>query len=146
MSDNLIGRWHLVSWRQEYDDGRIVLPFGDHPRGIIDYTEPNFMSCTIARADRAKFESGGQWSASAEEKADAYDGYLSYCGTFELQGDSVLHHVEFSIYPNWVGSSQRRQFSFDGGFLNLRARLEEDTPEARTIIVQWSRNAPASAE
>jgi len=84
MRDALLGRWSVVSWYQAYDDGHVVYPFGEDPTGFIDYQDAGYMCCTIARSGRANFETGGQWNASAAEKAAAYDSYLSYSGTFDV--------------------------------------------------------------
>ncbi len=139
MRDALLGRWSVVSWYQAYDDGHVVYPFGEDPTGFIDYQDAGYMCCTIARSGRANFETGGQWNASAAEKAAAYDSYLSYSGTFDVVDDTVLHRVRFAIYPNWVGTVQKRVFDLNGDALNLSARLEDGTPEARTAVLQWIR-------
>jgi hypothetical protein len=45
---------------------------------------------------------------SVEEQAQAAQSYLSYGGTYEIQGDKVIHHIEASLFPNWVGEDQVR--------------------------------------
>ncbi len=140
MKEALLGRWSLKSWYQDYDDGRVIYPFGENPKGFIDYQPSGHMCCTIVRGDRRKFTTGGQWNADTAEKAGAYDSYLSYSGTFDVSEKAVLHNVEFAIFENWVGSVQKRVFDLDGDTLNLSARLEENTPEARTAILQWKRS------
>ena len=42
-------------------------------------------------------------SADVALKAVAYDTFIAYGGTYELQGDAVVHHVEFSSVPVWTG-------------------------------------------
>jgi hypothetical protein len=53
---------------------------------------------------------------SAEEMRDVLAGYIAYFGTFDVDESTgtVIHHVEASLVPSWVGSAQRRTFSFSG--------------------------------
>ncbi len=137
---DLRGRWSIVSWIQRYDDGRITYPMGKELAGFIQY-DATRVFVLIERADRPPFRSGGQWNASVEEKAGAYDSFMSYAGTYEVQGDEVLHRVEFAIFPNWQGAAQRRRVSLEGNRLMLTARLEVGTPEARAAELLWERVA-----
>ncbi len=134
------GRWNVLAWEQIYDDGRVVHPMGKELEGFIEYGEYG-MFCVIAKAGRANFTTGGQWSASDAEKAAAYNGYLSYAGGYEVQGNVVLHHVRYSLCPDWKGGVQRRVASFDGEVLTLEARLEEGSSEARTARLTWKKQA-----
>ena len=143
---DLVGRWDIVSWVQAYDDGRVQHPMGEDLEGFIRYTADGEMVCMIVRGDRAAFATGGQWDASDEEKAVAYQSMLSYAGRYEVVGDAVTHHVELSLFPNWAGGQQRRRFVFrDDGTLALEARLEADTQQARTARLVWRRHAPSGS-
>jgi hypothetical protein len=147
-SRDLLGRWDIVSWEQAYDDGHTVLPMGDSLSGFIHYTPAGDMACLISRNDRPRFTSGGQWDATDSEQAQAYRSMLAYGGRFDFDGEHVVHHVEQSLYPGWVGGQQRRrvEFAADGSIV-LTARLEEGTPHARTARLVWRRHeaGPATA-
>lgn len=137
----LVGRWDIVSWEQLYDDGRRELPMGDALEGFIRYLPDGDMICMICRTDRSSFQTGGQWNATDAEKARAYQTMLSYAGRFRVEGDVVVHSVEFSLFPNWKGGRQSRRFRFlPDGSIALEARLEEGTPEARTARLVWRRH------
>lgn len=139
---NLVGRWDIVSWEQVYDDGRSELPLGEHLSGFIRYLPDGDMVCMISRADRKRFEHGGQWNAPAAEKAGAYDSMLSYAGRYQVDGEVVTHRVEASLFPNWIGGEQKRRAQLQpDGTLALLARLEENTPQARTARLVWRRHA-----
>jgi hypothetical protein len=134
----LLGRWRIVEWVQRYDDGRTVHPLGRAPRGFIQY-DSDRMFCFICSGERPKL-SGSQWNVPQGERAAAYGSCLSYSGTWEVSGEEVLHHVDLSLNPNWVGTVQRRGARFlDDGRIALTARLESDTPEARTAELIWER-------
>ena len=133
----LLGRWRIVEWVQRYDDGRRVYPLGRKPRGFIQYDEER-MFCFICSGDRAPL-GGSQWTAPQEEKASAYGSCLAYAGSYEIVGDDILHKVNLSLYPNWVGTTQRRRAVLEDERLLLCARLEEGTPQARTADLTWER-------
>jgi Lipocalin-like domain len=107
--NSLIGTWRLVSWENRTRDGEVGQPFGEDPAGYITYTENGFVFVAIMRRERTAFMGGDILSGGQEEKAAAAEGYVSYCGRYEFDGDStVLHHVELSLFPNWVGGIQER--------------------------------------
>ncbi|MCO6056728.1 alpha/beta fold hydrolase [Pseudomonas sp. MOB-449] len=137
---NPIGRWEILAWEQAFDDGRRELPMGDDLNGFIHYTESGHMACMIARVDRPGFVTGGQWNSTDGEKAGAYNSMLAYGGRYEVDGDLITHHVDISLFPNWVGGAQKRRFEVNAdGTLTLSARLEEGTPQARTARLVWRR-------
>jgi len=41
-----------------------------------------------------------------------------------VAGDSVYHHIEVSLFPNWIGDKQERFFEFDGNRLTLSTPLQ----------------------
>ncbi len=140
IAEKISGRWELVSFEQIYDDGRRVYPMGEQPQGIIQYTADGFMSCMICRPNRENFKTGGQWNANDAEKAQAYNSMMSYAGRYSIENNSVTHLVDLSLFPNWIGGQQKRDFKFDEqGQLSLTARLEENTSEARTALLLWKR-------
>ena len=53
----------------------------------------------------------------------AVEGYVSYCGRYEVNGDKVIHHIEVSLFPNWVGVRQERMYELDGDRLTLSTPL-----------------------
>lgn len=103
----LIGTWSLLSWENRSIDGQsISYPLGRDAVGYIMYNQHGYMSVAIARPGRAEFAAGDLLGGSAEEKAQAAETYVSYCGRYEFRGDTVVHHVEHSLFPNWVASTR----------------------------------------
>jgi len=133
----LLGRWCIVEWVQHYDDGRQRYPLGRKPEGFIQYDSER-MFCFISGSGRKPL-GGSQWTAPDTEKAAAYASCLAYSGTYEIAGEEILHKVDLSLYPNWVGTTQRRRAALRDGRLLLTARLEEGTPEARTAELIFER-------
>jgi hypothetical protein len=121
-SNPLIGTWRLVSWENRGADGGITYPLGEDAVGYIMYNPDGYMSVAIMRPDRAMFVAGDLLSGSPEEKARAAGTYVSYCGRYEFRGDTVVHQVELSLFPNWVGVDQERLVEVTGDRLTLSTR------------------------
>jgi hypothetical protein len=138
-SNPLIGTWRLISWENRGFDGRISYPLGKDAAGYIMYSEDGYMFVAIMRPDRVKFAAGDLLSASTEERAHAAATYVSYCGRYEFQGDSVIHHVELSLFPNWAGLDQERLVEVTGNRLTLSTGpiLLEGIQQAAHLI--WER-------
>lgn len=116
---SFVGTWRLVSFEARTADGQVSYPWGKDTVGYIMYREDGYMSGSIMSANRPEFAAGGIKGGSTEEKAAAADTYISYCGKYEVQGDIVIHHIELSLFPNWVGVDLKRIFRFDGDRLLL---------------------------
>lgn len=116
----LMGTWRLVSFELRTEDGEASYPFGPDAIGYIMYNEDGFMSVSFMSANRRKFASADIKAATAEERAAAAEGFLTYSGRYEIQGDKVIHHIEVSFFPNWVGTDLVRTFEVEGDKLLLR--------------------------
>ena len=99
---DFVGVWKLVSFAFHAADGSTSYPYGLEPRGYIIYTANGYMSVGLMPSGRPNFESAEMLSGSIEEKAGAADTFLSYCGTYDVEGDQVVHHIEVSLMPNWT--------------------------------------------
>jgi hypothetical protein len=85
------------------------------------YTGDGRFSVTISRADRARFAAGDLLAGTTEEKARAMESFVAYAGRYSFHGDRVIHHVELSLFPNWVGTDQERGVELAGDRLTLSA-------------------------
>ena len=137
--NNFVGTWKLVSWESTSGDGQTCYPFGKHPIGYITYTESGYMSATIMKAHRLNIEVSSAELMNARKvflrpwllvtafkyiKAitrylQASANYVSYSGKYEIQAETVIHYVEISLIPDWIGTEQLRQFQFIGDRLVL---------------------------
>jgi hypothetical protein len=120
--DPLIGTWRLIFWENRGLGGQISYPLGKDAVGYIMYSQDGYMFVAIMRPDRAKFAVGDLLSGSMEDIAYAAGTYLSYCGRYEFRGDTVIHHVDLSLFPNWVGVYQERLVEVSGNRLTLSPR------------------------
>ena len=136
----LIGTWRLISWENRSVDGqKISYPLGKDAVGYIMYNEDGYMFVAIMRPNREKFTVGDLLGGSTEEKVQAADTYVSYCGRYEFHGDTVTHHVDLSLFPNWVGSEQERLIELKGNRLTLSTRPILLGGIQRTAHLIWER-------
>ncbi len=138
----LVGAWRLVSWENQAADGQVSYPMGPNPIGYVLYTGDGRFSVTISRLGRAGFAAGDLLSGTTEEKARAVEGFVSYAGRYSFHGDRVIHHVELSLFPNWVGSDQERWVELLGDRLTLSASplLLAGKPQVPRLV--WERVDP----
>jgi hypothetical protein len=142
LRDSLIGAWRLVSYEAtDVGSGDVVEPFGPRPRGLITYTPGGQMSAQIMRVGRPDFRQGRLEEGLPEELAAAAAGYLAYAGTYGIpEDDVVVHHVELSLFPNWVGGTLTRVAALDGD--RLRLSLPEPARiwgALRAGVLTWER-------
>ena len=136
----LVGTWRLVSWENRgVGDGGVSHPLGEDAVGYIMYSPDGHMSVAISRPDRARFAAGDLLGGSAEERAQAAETYVSYCGRYEFRGETVVHFVELSLFPDWVGAEQERLVEVSGDRLVLGTRPMVLGGVQRTAHLIWER-------
>ena len=139
-SNPLVGTWRLVSWEnRSVGDGEVSHPLGKDAVGYIMYGRDGYMSVAIMRPDRARFAAGDLLGGSVEERARAAETYVSYCGRYEFRGDTVVHRVELSLFPDWVGIEQERLVEVEGDRLTLSTRPILLGGGQRTAHLIWER-------
>jgi hypothetical protein len=134
----LIGSWKLISFELRVPSGEVVRPYGGRPIGRILYQKNGEMSAQLMAAGPAPFGNQDPLKATAEETDRAWRSYLGYWGKFEVDSASgtVVHHIEGSSFPNWIGQDQIRTFRFEGD----RLILEADSPAWHAALVWYRLN------
>lgn len=143
----VVGTWALTAFEITFSDGRApAFPFGLSPAGQIVYSADGHMSAVLMDPSRAGL---GQHSledarhADEAAKAAAFDSYLSYAGRYELDGDQMAHHIDFSLVPEMVGQTVHRavRIEQEGAVLVLSYRVprRSDPSQMRTHSLFWKR-------
>jgi Lipocalin-like domain len=117
VKEQFIGTWTLLSWKIEQAGGELIdSSLGPNPAGWIMYQRDGRMSVNIMRSDRPKFASNNVTVATSKEIKSGFEGYFSYCGSYnvDVAKGFVVHHLELSAFPNWVGTDQKRYFECSG--------------------------------
>lgn len=118
----LVGAWRLVSWQERLADGATQPSPVTGAKGIgsLMYTDTGRMCAVLMNPGRPSWKA--QVRPQDAEVRAAYDGFVAYCGTYEINEDQryVVHHVEMDKTPNVVGTDRKRFFTFQGNRLVLQ--------------------------
>jgi hypothetical protein len=142
--EELIGTWRLVSWVVQDENGKISHPYGEQPVGQLIYDASGNMSAAIMRPGRPRFATSDKFRGTTEETIEAFDGFEAYFGIYQVNEgeETVIHHVEGSLFPNLVGLTLKRFVKLSGN------RLVLSTPPTRyggskvTAVLVWERRTP----
>lgn len=136
-----VGAWRLISCELRNATGQVGYPMGKDAQGYIMYSREGYISVAFMSTGRTPFASEDLRAGRVEEKVQAFDAYFSYCGRYEVRGETVIHHIEVSLFPNWIGKSQERRYRFDRNQLILSAPpvLIDGIEQAAHLI--WQKTA-----
>ena len=93
---------------------------------------------------RPDFATGNLLKGTADEVRAAFEGYVAYYGSYTLDesGELMIHQVEGSFFPNWIGERQIRKFEFTcDGRLQLSTLPIKGARADLTVVLVWERAA-----
>src|SRR5262249_5348876 len=124
LSRNLIlGSWRMRSWVTiDVTTGERQDALGQNPRGTVVYT-PERVVFLILKNNRARPE---QLPPSDGEKITLFDTMFAYSGSYTVESDRVVHHVDLSSNEEWTGTDQC------GSARSMSIRSPLHRPPART--------------
>ena len=139
--EQVMGTWKLISLEYRRADGEVFYPMGANAVGWISYSAEGRMAVQIMKPDRPRFSTSDFLGGTMEEKLAAYEGYIAYLGTYTVDENEgyVVHHVEGSLFPNWIGSAQKRFFTVEGDRLLLKSAPFMARGGEITAYVIWAR-------
>lgn len=119
LKEQITGAWNLVSFEQETQEGKVTYPLGIDAQGSIYYLPDGFVSVHIMQVNRSEFVAPALYANCQLKYTDL--GYLAYSGRFSLnQSETVMtHHIDISLFPEWIGGQQVRIIKLDGEHLSL---------------------------
>ena len=140
LAARLVGHWSLVSF-EAVTGGHREYPFGRDALGQITYDAAGHVAVQIMQAGRRPFASGDQAAGTAEEVSAAFTGYVAYYGSYSVdeRAGVVIHHLAASMFPNWVGSEQRREVLLEGDQLTLSTPPTLFQGRQRVLRLVWKR-------
>jgi Lipocalin-like domain len=141
--DELVGTWKLIGASSTTSTGeKIENPYGVGPVGFLTYTAEGRICSIISYGGRKPLSiSGGR----VEEQAEAFKTFLAYAGQYTLSGDKLMHHIEVSSIPNYVGRDLVRTVKFDGDRITLITPPTPVNGKIQAVEVVWQRLPGASS-
>jgi len=106
----VLGIWKLISLQTEADDGTVTYPFGNDVAGLLMIDAEGYFSVQLMDTKRPSFKSGDPRDGTPEEVKTAFENYIGYYGTFDLDETkgATIFHVKGAWFPNWIGTDQIR--------------------------------------
>lgn len=109
IGDKIIGTWKLISWVYFNDEGQPIHYLGENVTGILMYDKNGNMNAQLTKMERLPFSSVSLNDGSPEDARAALSDYVAYYGKYyENSPGELVHVVEGSLLPNWIGSKQVR--------------------------------------
>jgi hypothetical protein len=130
--DGLLGTWKMVSWKREIiatDEKVDVL--GPDPVGFINYGSDGRFYAIVIRKNR---QSPATLPPNDDEKLTLFDSMLAYAGTYTLDHEKAVHHVDASWNQAWTGTDQVRFYKLDGNALSISTAKLRDPYTGRESV------------
>jgi hypothetical protein len=113
----LLGTWKLKNFVREVTaTGERYNERGEHPNGYLSYGADGRMYAIITWENRV---SPRDVVPTAEERVKLYGTMISYAGTYTVDAEKVIHHVDISWNQAWTGTDQIRFYKLDGSILTI---------------------------
>jgi hypothetical protein len=134
----LLGTWKLQSLIYEaITTGQRSCPFGDHPDGYLGYSRDGRMYAILVAEDRPKSDAVLLTDA---EKVKLLESMSAYAGTYTVDGEKVVHHVDTSWNGSWTGTDQVRFYKLDGDIQTITtAPLTAFSGADVKVVLVWKK-------
>lgn len=105
---SLTGTWQMVHTECINTDGELLAaPYGPEGMGLLSLSADGRMICVLCE--------GGKEPVDGQARE-----YNSYCGSYQFDGKQLITRVDACSNPQWMGSDQIRDVSFENDVLVLR--------------------------
>ena len=128
----LLGSWRMISWKKEFvATGNAVDALGPDPQGFITYTADGRVSVIVVPRDRP---APAELPPSDAEKVRLFDSLFAYAGTYTLDDDKVVHHLDTTWNQAWSGTDQVRFYKLAGKKLSIHGAPAPDPFTGQDVI------------
>lgn len=128
LASRLVGTWQVVEVVDTDPAGKVSYPYGEHPKGYIAYDPTGHLHVQLMRTPATPpFTAGDDSKGTDQEVRAAYDGYVAYFGTYQVDEaqSKVIHRVEGSLMPSYTGTDQPRPIKIVGDELIIEGTVPE---------------------
>lgn len=117
----ILGVWRVETCVVTTEHGQTINVYGDAPSGALIYLPNGYMSVHVIDTHRPTFAHNDFLRGRDDEVRKAFEGCLSYFGSFEYRPDEgyVKHYPIHALHPNWSGSCHIRYTRIDGDELRI---------------------------
>ena len=124
----LQGTWTLIAADKILPDGKRARDYGESPKGRLIVDAKGRYSLQIFNSERPLFVSDNKPDASVDELKSAVMGSSTHYGTMAIDERAavLVFSIEGSSFPNWEGTTQRRQYTLEGAELQYQVPARAD--------------------
>jgi hypothetical protein len=133
--DLILGSWRMTSWvTKDVSTGERQDALGPNPRGTVVYT-PERVTFLIVKDNRKR---PNRLPPSDGEKIGLFDTMFAYSGSYTVESDRVVHHVDLSWNEAWSGTDQVRFCKVDEDTLVYTSAPAKSPFDGREIVHEVS--------
>ena len=119
--DKLVGTWRFVeAVSEDLSTGQKTDIYQGTPVGFIMYSGDGRMMVMNVNSGRKR--PAGAVAMTPEAEA-LFRSMTAYGGTYWIDGNRVIHHVDISWNETWTGTDQVREYKLEGERLPRRRRI-----------------------
>ena len=131
---DLVGTWRMLSWKKKtVSSGETVDAHGPNPVGYLSYGADGRVQAIVVRRDRPAPET---LPPTDTEKLRLFDSMLAYAGTYTLDDEKVIHHVDVSWNQAFTKTDLIRFYKLASGILTITAAPAIDPYSGKEVIHQ----------
>ena len=131
IAKRLLGTWRMLSWTRALEDNERSDAFGPAPQGYVTYTADGRVIALVLKRHRPM---PSQVPPTPAEKIQLFDSIFAYAGTYTVEADRVVHHIDTSWNEAWTGTHQVRLCEFAANRLTYRSLPTRDPMDGRDCI------------
>jgi hypothetical protein len=116
LKEQLVGTWKYVSADKVGPGGGRTPMYGSNPQGLVIFDGTGHYVLLVGRSGVPKFASNNTKKGTPRENKAAVQGSIAHFGTYTINeaDKAIIFHVQFSTFPNWNGTEQKRPFTLTG--------------------------------
>jgi hypothetical protein len=129
--DLVLGSWRMISWTYRVvATGEKRDALGENPRGFIVYTPERVMVLVLSNHRKRPL----RLPPTDDEKIALFETMFAYSGTYTVEPDRVIHHLDMSWNEAWTGTEQVRFCTIEGDFLIFTSTPAKNPLDGREVV------------
>jgi hypothetical protein len=138
----LFFRTWLPAVKRNVDGGQTTDAYGGpHPIGYISYGRDHRMMAMAEYDHRVRPARVDQ--LTPEIRSQLFSTAWAYGGSYEVNGNTIQHHVDVSTNGAWTGTTVTRDIAYDGTRLVLTTRPQLSSDGQMVILtLVWEKVSP----